>query len=86
MKISIGYHRHMEFIANTPSKGHRAALSSAFSAASEIWISVDYLKMSGLVQIKKEIREHCRKKRKIEIYCGLDQYITEPEALRSLRA
>jgi len=36
MKISIGYHRHMEFIANTPSKGHRAALSSAFSAASEI--------------------------------------------------
>ncbi len=64
--------------------GHAAIILAGIKAATRIVIHVAFLKSSGLVFLESAIRKAIEDGTMIEIVVGLDSYITEPKALRTI--
>lgn len=70
-----------KLITNQGSNNHNAAISDIFKYNGEIFLSVAFLKKSGLDQLMNSILDFLRKGNKLTVICGLDFGLTEPKAL-----
>lgn len=74
----------IEFIHNSGSVPHIKMVTEMMKGAKQVFICMAYLKMSGLVLIQKAIDKALKSGAHLTVIVGTDQYITEPQALKSL--
>lgn len=74
----------MDIITNETSKNHLDTLGGLISKSEKILISVAFLKNSGLNLVKTDFETALKRGAEVKIFCGLDFYFTEPDALREL--
>lgn len=75
-----------ELIVNNQTDSHLKVLAGSIREADEVWIAVAFFKETGFEQLKPEL-EYCLKKGGlVRAFCGLDYYLTEPNALRGLHS
>ncbi len=74
----------IEFIHNSGSAPHIKIVTEMMKGAKQVFICMAYLKMSGLVLIQRAVDKALKSGSQLTVIVGTDQYITEPEALKSL--
>jgi HKD family nuclease len=75
----------IDFITNTGSDNHLRLIKEQIEASREVWIAVAFLKQSGLKLLETPVKEAIARGTRFKVICGLDLYITEPEAIRMLQ-
>lgn len=73
-----------KLITNTEGKNHLSVMQDLINQSDEVWISVAFLKQSGLNGLRHSIQEALKKGTVFKVFCGVDLYISEPSALREL--
>ena len=74
----------MYLITNKTSDDHLNTLRDLLHVSEKILIAVAFLKKSGLDLVKTDLEAALKNGADIKIYCGLDFYFTEPDALREI--
>lgn len=74
----------MHIITNETSEKHLHILRGLINKSEKILIAVAFLKESGLNSVKKDLEAALNRGAKVNIYCGLDFYFTEPGTLRKI--
>lgn len=74
----------MDIITNETSEDHSYILRGLINKSEKIFISVAFLKKSGLNLMKTDFEDVLKKGVEIKIFCGLDFYFTEPDALSEI--
>jgi HKD family nuclease len=74
----------MDIITNETSEKHLDTLRDLINKSEKILISVAFLKKSGLDLVITDLEVTLKKGAEVKIYCGLDFYFTEPDALREI--
>jgi len=74
----------MDIITNEASKKHLDIFRDLINKSEKILIAVAFLKKSGLDLVKSDFEDALKKGVAVKIFCGLDFYFTEPDALREL--
>ncbi|MBI5098794.1 MAG: hypothetical protein HZB30_06100 [Nitrospirae bacterium] len=75
----------MEIIINQHSINHYKIIKQLINKSEEIFVSVAFLKKSGLDLIMSDLETALENNSKITIVCGLDFYQTEPDALKDIQ-
>ncbi len=73
-----------DLIINNDEKNHYDIIRKLIRNSTKIYISVAFLKMSGLDLVKNDFKYAFKKGSEIIFVCGQNFYLTEPVALRSL--
>ena len=73
-----------KLVDNIKSPNHLSLIKDLIQQSNEVWISVAFLKQSGLNELKDSVQEALNKGTVFKVYCGLDLCITEPSGLRQL--
>lgn len=74
----------MDLITNETSDNHLGTLRNLICKSEKILIAVAFLKKSGLNLVKEDLEAALKNRAEIKMYCGLDFYFTEPDALREI--
>lgn len=74
----------MGMITNETRKNHLDAIKGLMNKSKKILIAVAFLKRSGLVLLKANLETALKKEAIVKIFCGLNFYFTDPDALREI--
>lgn len=74
----------VQIITNTKTDNHLTMITDLIQQSHEVWMAVAFIKKSGLFKLKESILNGVESGTKFNIICGLDLFITEPEAIRYL--
>lgn len=74
----------MRLLTNGQSSHHFSELWRCFAEAQEVSVVVAFLSKYGYKSVEPILAKAVEKAKSVEFFCGLDGYITDPEALDSL--
>ena len=74
----------MKVVTNQHRPRHTDVIRDLLKRATKVWIFVAYLGVSGMDEVEQALRAACARKLDLELYCGLSQCVTHPDALRRL--
>lgn len=72
----------MKIITNRRRPRHTDVIRDLLKNATKVWIFVAYLGRSGMDEVDQALKAACARKLDLELYCGLSQCVTNPDALR----
>ena len=76
----------MNLVLNNTVSNHLKILNQQFATAGHIWISVAYLKNTGFNSLYAPLNAALKRGAEIEVFCGLDFCITDPDAIEHCHA
>ena len=74
----------MKLVTNRDRPKHNDVIRDLLKRAKKVWIFVAYLGNTGTGEMEKTLKAACARGVDLELYCGLSQCITHPDALSRL--
>jgi HKD family nuclease len=71
----------VKIITNQRRPRHTDVIRDLLKNATKVWIFVAYLGRSGMDEVEQALKAACARKLDLEIYCGLSQCVSNPDAL-----
>lgn len=71
----------MKIVTNQNRPRHTDIIRNLLKTATKVWIFVAYLGGSGMDEVEAALKAACARKLNLEVYCGLSQCVSNPDAL-----
>src|SRR5580700_4218852 len=71
----------VKIVTNQSLPRHTDVIRNLLKSATKVWIFVAYLGRSGMDEVEQALKAACARKLDFELYCGLSQCVTHPDAL-----